>query len=463
MPTPRHELAHLVRLAWPIAATHVGNMAMGVVDTLFLGHVGVEALAAAAIGNAFLYGTLLAGQGIVLGIDPLVTQAHGAGDGRALGLALQRGLVVAAGVTLAVSTLFLFTEPALVHLGQDPALAAGAGRFVAVQIPTLGAFFVFIALRSYLQAREIVRPALLVMALANATNLLFNWALVLGHLGAPALGLVGSGIATSLSRLVLAGGLTFLVWRGGLHHGAWTPWTRQAFEPGPLREMLALGVPIGMQMGLEVWAFSTATLLAGRFGASGVAAHTIALNLAALSFMMPLGVAQAACTRVGNLIGAGRGGEAGRAAWLAIGLGAAVMGLSAASFTLGRDALPRLYTADAAVIALAASVLPIAGAFQVFDGTQVVAAGVLRGMGSTRPAAWLNLLGYWVVALPLAAWLTRRAGAGLGAIWWSLSLGLVLVAGGLMIWIRARGPGRLAATGAATSGATSVDSRAPVG
>jgi len=307
-----------------------------------------------------------------------------------------------------------------------------------------------------------VRPALLVMALANVTNVLFNWVLVFGHLGAPALGLVGSGLATALSRLVLALGLAFLILRGGLHRGAWTPWTREAFDPAALRRIFALGFPIGMQMGLEVWAFSAATLLAGQLGASSVAAHRVALDFAALAFMMPLGVAQAACTRVGNLVGAGRFGEADRAAWVAIGLGAAVMALSAVVFALGRDVLPRLYTPNAMVVALAASVLPIAGAFQIFDGTQVVAAGVLRGMGSTRPAAWLNFVGYWVVALPLAAWLTHRAGAGLEAIWWSLCLGLVLVAGGLLLFLRARGPGRLGAAGGRAP-AAAVDPRAPVG
>jgi len=462
MPTPRHELVRLVRLAWPIVGAQVGNMTMGVVDTLFLGHVGVDALAAAAIGNAFLYGTLLVGQGFVLGMDPLVTQAHGAGDGRAAGLALQRGLVVSALVTAAISVLFLFTEPALVLLGQDPRLAADAGRFIGVQIPTIGAFLAFLALRSYLQGREIVRPALLVMLAANVTNIAFNWAFVFGHLGFPALGLVGSGLATALSRLVLVLGLALLIWRGRLLDGAWTPWSRAALEPAALRRILALGFPIGMQMGLEVWAFSAAALLAGSIGASEVAAHTVALNFAALSFMMPLGVAQAACTRVGNLLGARRFREADRAAWVAIGLGAAVMAVWALVFALGRNVLPRIYTPDTTVVALAASVLPIAGAFQIFDGTQVVAAGVMRGMGSTRPAAWLNFVGYWLVALPIAWWLTRR-GAGLEAIWWSLCLGLVLVAGGLVMWIRARGPGRLASAAGPVASAPAVDPRAPVG
>lgn len=440
MPTARDELDRLLRLSWPIALVQLGNMAMGIVDTLFVGRVGVDALAAAAIGNALLYGTLLIGQGIVLGMDPLVTQAHGAGNGPAAGLALQRGLVVAALVTALVSAVLFATSPLLVALGQEPALAAEAGRYVGVQIPTLGAFFGFMALRSYLQGREIVRPALLVMLVANLANAFFNWVFVFGNLGAPELGLVGSGLATALSRALLLAGLVALVLAARLHEGAWTPWSRDALDPTALRRLAALGVPIGLQMGLEVWAFSTATLLAGRLGPTQVAAHTITLNMAAFSFMVPLGIAQAACTRVGNLLGARSFREADRAAWVAIGLGAVVMLGWAIVFVIGRDALPRLYTADASVIAAAASILPIAAAFQIFDGAQVIGAGVLRAMGSTRPAAWFNFAGYWMLAIPLAAWLSERAGAGLEGIWWSLCLGLGFVASGILGWIRLRGP-----------------------
>lgn len=440
LPGAREELQRLLRLAWPIAVVQLGNMAMGLVDTLFVARVGVDALAAAAIGNAFLYGALLVGQGVVQGMDPLVSQAHGAGDGRAAGLALQRGLVLAAVVTVVTSLLLLATGPALVLLGQDPALAAQASRYVGIQIPTLGAFFGYMALRSYLQGREIVRPALLVMGVANVANVLFNWVFVFGNLGAPALGLVGSGLATALSRVLLFGGLGVLIAAARLHEGAWTPWSRQALDGAALRRLAGLGIPIGLQMGLEVWAFSAATLLAGTLGSTAVAAHTITLNMAAFSFMVPLGVAQGACTRVGNLMGARAFRAADRAAWVAIGLGAALMAGWAAVFVAGRRVLPGLYTSDPAVVAAAAGVLPVAAAFQIFDGTQVIAAGVLRAMGSTRQAAWLNFAGYWLLALPLGAWLSERSGAGLPGIWWSLCLGLGFVAAGLLLLVRWRGP-----------------------
>jgi MATE family multidrug resistance protein len=230
----------------------------------------------------------------------------------------------------------------------------------------------------------------------------------------------------------------------GLERGAWLPWSRSAIDARGLAAVVALGLPVAVHMGLEMWAFSAAALLAGWLGSVPLAAHTVALNMAALAFMMPLGISQGAVTRVGNLIGARRPAEAQRAAWVALAMGAGVMTLSATAFVLFRHALPRVYTPDPGVIALCAGILPIAAAFQIFDGTQVVGCGVLRGMGRTRPAALFNFLGYWVLGLPLGAWLGFRADLGLAGVWWGLCFGLAVVAGSLVAWVALRGPARLA-------------------
>jgi MATE family multidrug resistance protein len=206
---------------------------------------------------------------------------------------------------------------------------------------------------------------------------------------------------------------------------------------------MGIGLPVAFQMGLEIWAFSGAALLAGLLGAVPLAAHTVALNMAALAFMVPLGISQGTVTRVGNLIGAGRMHDAQRASWVALGMGGGVMCVSATAFVTLRELLPRVYTQDAAVIALCASILPIAAAFQIFDGVQVVGCGVLRGMGRTRPAAIFNLISYWLIGIPLGAWLGLRAGFGLSGIWWGLCLGLAVVATLLVIWLRLRGPASL--------------------
>lgn len=448
MQTIRAETRRLAALALPVAATQVGTMLLGVVDTLMLGRVSTDALAAAAIANVWIFGTTQFAIGVLYGLDPIVTHAHGARDGLVAGLAIQRGLVLAALLAVPLAALWLATEWFLRATAQDPALARLAQQYTWVQIPSLPFFLAYHALRQYLQGREIVRPALWVMVVANAVNLVANWALIFGHLGLPALGLVGAGIATSLTRVACFGLLAAWIALLELHRDAWLPWSRAAASWRGLREILAFGVPVGVQTSLEVWAFSGAALLAGLIDSTALAAHTIVLNLAALSFMMPLGISLAAVTRVGNLLGARRPAEAQRAAWVALALGALVMAGSAAIFVAFRHALPRLYTPDPAVVALGAAILPIAAAFQVFDGVQVVGCGVLRGMGRTRPAAIFNAVSYWALGLPLGAWLALERGWGLAGIWWGLCFGLASVATLLVGWIHWRGPLRTSAVAA---------------
>jgi MATE family multidrug resistance protein len=439
----RSEIRRLAALSIPVAATQLSTMLMGLVDTVMVGRVSVEALAAASLANVWIFGTLMFSNGVVFGIDPLVAQAHGAGDGRRTGLALQRGIVLALLWSLPVAALWTQTGPFLVLAGQDPELARQAHLYTLVQIPSVPCFLTYSALRSWLQGRELMRPALWVILIANVFNVIFNWILIFGHLGFPALGLLGAGIATMLTRVVSLLGLVLFVRAARLERGAWIPWSRAAFDPAGLRHVMGIGLPVAFQMGLEIWAFSGAALLAGLLGAVPLAAHTVALNMAALAFMVPLGISQGTVTRVGNLIGAGRMHDAQRASWVALGMGGGVMCVSATAFVTLRELLPRVYTQDAAVIALCASILPIAAAFQIFDGVQVVGCGVLRGMGRTRPAAIFNLISYWLIGIPLGAWLGLRAGFGLSGIWWGLCLGLAVVATLLVIWLRLRGPASL--------------------
>ena len=335
----------------------------------------------------------------------------------------------------------------LLAVGQDPSLARDAQVFARVQIPSIPFFLAYSALRQYLQCRGIVRPAMWVIVVANVFNALLAWALIFGHLGFPALGLWGAGLATSLTRGFCFFGLAWLMRLSGAARGAWPRPSRAIFDAAAFRRILGLGFPVAIHFSLEIWAFSGAALLAGWLGAVPLAAHTIALNLASLSFMLPLGISQGAVTRVGNLLGARRPHDA-----RARRLGGDRLrrrgddGCAARGFLFCAHALPQLYTdGRSTVIAVAASILPIAAAFQIFDGTQVVCCGVLRGMGRTRPAAWFNLLGYWVLG-PAARRLARlprglgpaRASGGdsaSGSSWSRTSL---------VLFVRARGPARLA-------------------
>lgn len=435
-----HELRTLAGLALPVVLTQIGMMLPGVVDTIMLGRYSTEAMAAAAIGHAWTTGSSIVAIGILLGLDPLVSQAHGAGDGQRIARAVQSGLVLSLVLSALLALVWLGTERILLAAGQEPQLARDAHRYVLAQIPGIPGLLGFVPLRQYLQGRTLTRPAMWVALLVNPINALANRVLIYGWGEFPELGIVGAGLATSITRLALPLGLVAWIRLAGLARGAWTPWSRDALRSAGMLEILRHGIPVGLQLGLELWAFSCATLLAGRLGAHAVASHSIALSLASLSFMMPLGVAIGASTRVGNLIGAGDRAGAQRAAYLSFALGAGVMCLSAAAFVALRHVLPRVWTDDPAVLALSASILPIVAAFQVFDGMQVVGGGILRGMGRTWPAAVFNFIAYFLLALPGAWYLAYRAGWELHGVWTGLAGGLFVAALLFLAYVHRRGP-----------------------
>ncbi len=434
------EIRRLTQLAAPLVVALVAAMTLWIVDIVMLGRVGVDALDAASLGRIWLVGTTIPTMGLLLGIDPIAAQAHGAGNRRELVLAGQRGLVVVVLLTPLWAAVLLATGPALEALGQSAELAHLAERYVLAQLPGLPFFFGYVVLRHWLQAQGILRPILWATITANGVNALADWVLIFGHLGFPELGVVGAGAATGLTFLYLFGSLALGIHASGAGRGEWRRWPREVLAPRAIGRLLALGAPVGLQISFEYWAFAIATLWAGWLGAAPLAAHTVVLSVASLTFMVPMGVSFAAVTRVGNLLGAGDRQGAQRAAWVAMGLGGGAMTASGIGLVLGRHLVPAAYSDDPAVIALCAAILPIAGAFQLSDGLQVVGSGVLRGMGRTVPAALFNLLGFYLVALPLAWLLAFRAGLGLTGIWWGLASGLTAVAALLAVWIHRRGP-----------------------
>jgi len=439
----RREVRILATLATPMVLTQLGMLTMGLVDTYMVGKLGPEALAAVALGHVWTFGTLVPFMGIMMGIDPLVSQAHGARQGERAGRALQWASVLALVLTPPLAAVWASAGPALRLLGQDPGLVEGAAGYARASIPGIAPFLLFTAVRHYLQGRERMTAPLVVIGIANLLNALLNWTLIFGNLGLPALGIRGAGLATALARLFMLAMLVGILVAFRMHRGAWVPWSRASFHPRGLRTVLRYGIPVGAQFAMEVWAFNAAALLAGLLGNLELAAHIIVIRVASFSFMMPVGIAIAAATRVGNLIGANDRPRAQLAAWVAIVLGAAVMLLWAALFLALRHEIPALFTDDAAVIALGAVAFPVAAAFQLFDGTQAVAAGVLRGMGTTRPAAVFGLVGFWILGLPLAWAFAFPLELGLAGIWWGLAAGLGAVAVMLVAWIRKRGPAHL--------------------
>lgn len=429
------ELKTLLIMAGPIVGAQLSMMLLNVVDTMMVGHIGIDAMAAAALATQWASVTLMFGMGLVTGVDPLISQGYGSGEREEVARGLHQGLWVGLGASLLIAGSWMFLEPLLLLWGQSAAVARDAQYYLNAQLPSVPFFMLTVALRSYLQNRGITMPGFVVMALANVLNVLFNWVFIFGIGSFAGWGLLGAGIATSCSRIIVGLGLWAYVWRFGLHTGYWVPFTRRSFTWKRTRRTLALGIPIGLSYLSEVLAFSGSTFVAAKLGNVATSAHVIVLNLAALNFMVPLGVALAAAARVGHHVGRKDHPAVLRTIRVALVCGAAFMAALGMLLMFTRHLIPRLYTDAEAVIAVAVAAFPIVAAFQVADGTQVVAAGVLRGMGRTRIAMASNLVGYYVLGLPLGIWLAFERGMGVPGIWWGLLVGLCVVATTLLFWV----------------------------
>lgn len=438
------EVRRLTLLATPVALTQLSSMLLWTIDLLMVGQIDVLSLNAVSLGRIWVMGTSICAMGLIFGLDAIASQAHGARDRQRLGDTLLHAGALAVAVSVPLGALWLATGRILLAFGQDPATAALAHRFVLVQIPGLPFFLLFVALKQYLQARGIVRPAMWVSFAACGLNAGLNWLLIFGHGGLPRLGAVGAGAATAVTEAAMLLGLLAVIRKYRLQRGATTVVDLTRLRLKGLSEIFRLGLPVALMLALEYWAFAISTLWAGWLGEAELAAHSIALNLASITYMVPLGIGLGASARVGNLIGAGEPRGAQRAAWVAFGLGGGVMACFALLFIAGRSVIPLWFTGDATVVALASTLLPIVAAFELFDGLQVVGSGILRGMGRTRPAALFNLVGYYALGLPLAAWLGRPQRLGLVGIWWGLALGLAVVAGLSVVSVALRGPARTA-------------------
>lgn len=431
----RTELRTLAALSAPVAAAQVGMMTMNVVDTMMVARVGLAELAAVAVASTWAWSSGSFAQGVVQGIDPLVSQAHGEGDGDSAALALQRGLLVATAVSVPLAGLWIMTERMLLFFGQDPEVAALAQTYMLARLPSALGFNLFVALRQYLAGRGITRPSMWVMLACNVLNGLLNWVLIFGLLGFPALGLVGSGIGTGIANVVLPLLLWACVVRYRLHEGAWRRWDARSFALRGIGRYVALGLPVGLQLALEGNAFTLAMMMVGWIGVVELGAHQVVMNLASFTFMMPLGVAIGATARAGNLIGASDAPGLRVACRAGFVLGGGVMAVAALCMIGFRETLPTLYTRDAAVVGLAATLLPIAGAFQIADGLQVVGGGLMRGMGRPQAGAVVNLIGFYAIGLPCAYLLAFPLELGVVGIWWGLAAGLGGVAAMLLAWV----------------------------
>ncbi|HLH05330.1 MAG TPA: MATE family efflux transporter [Bryobacteraceae bacterium] len=420
-------MRRVLRLAVPVAMGELGWMAMTTVDTIMVGKLGAPAIGAIGVGNSAFYSFAIFGMGLLLGLDTLVSQSCGAGDREDCHRSLTQGVYLALALTVPLMLLFNWMPPLFRILGIVEPVSTLAGTFIRVLNLSTLPLLLYGAFRRYLQGMGHVAPVMFALISANLVNWFFNWLLIQGHWGFPSMGVAGSALSTCFARLYMAAVLAFAIW-----------WYERGLQPGfgnllrrpdakRLARLIRLGFPAATQILLEIGAFGAAAVLAGRLTPDALAAHQIALNCAALSFMVPLGTASAAAVAVGHAIGRGDWRMARRNGFIAMGLACSFMFCSALVFLFLPGPVLRIYTNDPGVLRTGAGLLALAALFQLFDGTQTVATGALRGLGETRGPMIANLAGYWAFGLPIGYALCFHFGLGVYGLWWGLTLALIAI------------------------------------
>ncbi len=414
---------------------------MGIVDTVMVGRLPDSAVAigATGLGQSLYHSLAIFGGGLLLGLDTLVSRAYGREDLNDARQSLVNGLFLA----LAMAPLFMlaisFWPAGMQRLGIGADLVGPMRPFLSAlnwgTLPLLAYF----ALRRYLQAVNVATPIMLAVVSANIINAAGDWILIYGHFGFRAMGITGSGWSTCAARVYMALFLGITLWRVESKRPASSRWRAARIDVERIWALLKLGAPAATQILFEIGAFSAATALAAKLGPVPLAGHEIALNCAALTFMVPLGVSSAAAVRVGHQLGRSDSAGARRAGWSAILLGLAFMACSGLVFVSLPRLIARLFSPDPVVIEMGARLLLVAAAFQLFDGLQTVATGALRGAGNTKTPMIANFVAYWLIGLPAGYLLCFRMHWGALGIWIGLCAGLMLIGSSLLIaWNRQR-------------------------
>jgi MATE family multidrug resistance protein len=429
------EAIALAMLSWPLIVTNLAQIAMGTTDVLLMGWLGPDTLAAGALGTNLYFIALIFGIGLLNATSPMIARSLGRDPDEVDDVrgAVRQALWAAACMALPFWLVLWWSEPLLIRLGQDPALAIAAGIYLRMLQWALFPTWGYIVLRSLVSALE--RPVwLLLIGLAGVVlNAAANWCLMLGHCGCQPLGIAGSGLATLLSNSLMFAALAVVVqlmkpFRHSRVFAAFlTPDWRQ------FRRLLRLGLPMAATLSFEVTMFIAAVFLMGLIGEAALAAHAIAIQLASLTFMVPLGIAQAATVRVGRAYGAQDREGVRRAGWTAFWLAVVFMAAMSLTMILASRMLISAFVdvsdaKNATVVALATSFLMFAALFQIADGAQAVGSGMLRGLHDTRTPMLFALGGYWGIGLPLGVVLAFPLGLGGVGIWVGLATGLAVVA-----------------------------------
>ncbi len=434
----RSDFRLTLRLALPLIVAEVGWMSMGVVDTIMVGRLPNSAIAigATGLGQSLYHMVAIFGGGLLLGMDTFVAQAYGREDVHDARTTLLNGLVLAVLLTPFLMTAVSFWPALMRYFGISLELVGPMQPFLmALNWGTLP-LLAYFALRRYLQAVNVAVPITFALVSANIVNAIGNWALIYGHLGFRPMGITGSGWSTCLARVYMVTVLALtLVWvesRRKLSQRDTRGKRAHRVDPHRIWALLKLGAPAAGQILLEIGAFSAATALCAKLGPVPLSGHEIALNCAAFTFMVPLGISSAAAVRVGQALGRGDPDGARRAGWSAILLGAAFMACAGLLFVSAPHVIARVFSPDPVVIGVGAKLLLVAAAFQLFDGIQVVTTGALRGAGDTTTPMVANFVAYWLIGIPAGYVLCFRLGWGAFGVWIGLCSGLMLIGSALL-------------------------------
>jgi multidrug resistance protein, MATE family len=433
MSSPKSELRSTLKIAIPLIFGQIGQTLMNLTDSMMVGPLGAAPLAASAFVNNVFNIPLVVLIGLSTCISVKVSRAYGAQDAEKIRRFFWHGLILCVLAGLLVTFALLAASPVLIYLGQPPEVMAIAGPFYLTIIISLVPVMVFQAGKMYCDAFSHTTPASIILLVGLLLNIFANWVLIYGNLGFPALGLTGSGIGTLFCRSLTAFLMMLYIFRAPIYqkyvHAIW----RVKLQIKTFKEMLAVGIPAGMQYLFEVGAFAGAGIMVGWVSTVALAAHQIALSVASLTFMVAMGLSYAASVRVGQAAGRDDHLAIRRIGQSALIFIIGVETIFSVGFILLRHWVPTLYIKDAAVVTVAAQLFIVAAVFQIFDGVQTVAAGILRGLADVNIPTGITFFSYWIVGLPLAAFLGFYVKLNQLGIWIGLALSLVFAAV-LLVW-----------------------------
>ncbi|MDH5366729.1 MAG: MATE family efflux transporter [Cyclobacteriaceae bacterium] len=421
-------------LAYPVMLSQLGHVMVGVADNMMVGRLGAIPLAAASLGNAVFFMLLTFGIGVSYAITPLVAAADGEGNKGKIIQVFKHGLVINGITGVILFTIILLGGQGLHYMNQPIKVVEQAIPYLTIITFSILPLMFFQTFKQFAEGLSNTKQAMYITLTSNVINVVLNYIFIYGKLGFPAMGLLGAGYATLISRIIMAIAMGMYIYRNPRFASY-----RQGFQFGGyvnkmFRKMLNLGIPSGMQFSFEVSAFAGAAIMIGWISAEALAAHQIAINLAAISYMMASGLSAAATIRVGNQLGRKNIVILRRAAFSIYMMVLIFMSVWAVIFFMGRYFLPSLYIDDIAVIEQASILVIIAGLFQLSDGVQVVSLGALRGLSDVKVPTWLTFIAYWGLGLPIGYYLGFVVNWGAEGIWYGLLIGLSAV--GISLFFR---------------------------